>query len=184
MNAPSPGTRSLSARLVLVSNLFVTTCLAQGPPPLPAANPPPDHPEVYYSFLAFHDDFSRWLEQRNLANPAGAVRRAQAAARRFGVPEGELPKIALVSRNAAVELQALAAEMRVFIDQKRPDRQRPERAAFQQFEARRQQIIASAVGQLRTTLTAEGWHALHRYINEQHRLSMRQLKAARRPQAQ
>ena len=37
----------LSALLLLASGLFVTTCLAQGPPPLPAANPPPDHPEVY-----------------------------------------------------------------------------------------------------------------------------------------
>src|SRR5712692_4361183 len=107
MQSPAAG----RARLLLVAS-----CMAQSPTPAPVT-PPADDPEVFFSFFTFHDDFSRWLDQRNAADPAGRNKRTQAAARLFGVSESELPKISVVTRSVAARLTALRGEVQGYIDQ-------------------------------------------------------------------
>lgn len=168
--------------MFVAQSVAVTLCLAQTPSTLPSGvNPPPDDPEVYYSFFYFHDDFSGWLDRRIATSPARAPKLRQGAARLFGVQESELPRISSATRPVAASLRALSVELQAYVDQTRAKDQGPDRAVFRQFETRRQQIISSGIDQLRAALTPEGWTALHAYINGQYRRSVRQVKLPSTP---
>ena len=89
--------------------------------------------------------------------------------------ESELARISAATRPVAASMKSLSAELQAYIDQARAKNQSPDRAVFQQFEARRQRIIASGVEQLKTALTPDGWGALHAYINGPYRRSSKQV---------
>ena len=163
------------ACLALAFWVLLKVSPAQAPPPPVGTVPPPDHPEVYFSFFYFHDDFSRWLEGRLAAYPVRASTLTQGAAKMLRVDQTELATISSVSRSVVAQLSALHAEVKAYSDQARANRLALDPATLQQFQARRQQLIAAGVQQLTTTLTSAGWSGLHAYINDVHRQGMRRL---------
>jgi hypothetical protein len=69
--------------------LAAGVALGQKESPLPA-----DHPEIYYSFFFFMENFSQWLDARAQEAPARKVKLMESAARYLKVDVSEIPKIA------------------------------------------------------------------------------------------
>ena len=159
-------------RLVLIA---IALCLfvGQGYPQQPALNPSPDTLDLYASFFHFHDDFSRWTDNRAAINAPDTSKFLQGVATYLHVTVVDLPKIAVITHAAVASLKSLNAETRAYVDKVLANRQVADKPTLYRFEARRQQIIQSAINQLKQSLSPASWNGLHSYINEEHRRNTR-----------
>ena len=134
--------------------------------------PPPDDPEVHYSFFVFMDGFGQWLDSRAQANPAGKAKLMESASRYLKITPTELPKVIDACRSAVAELKAIEAQSQASW---RGDVQRgkaPDTAKAQQFEALRQGAIQTGRVRLQQALSPASWSSLQTHINGEHRLGI------------
>jgi hypothetical protein len=134
--------------------------------------PPPDDPEVHYSFFVFMDGFGQWLEARAQENPARRTRLMESASRYLKITPADLPKVIAACRASAVELKAIEAQSKEYWQSEVQKKKIPDNAKARQFEAMRQAAIQAGRTRLQQALPPGSWTGLQAHINGSHRLGI------------
>jgi len=130
---------------------------------------PPDSPELYHTFLHFHEGLSVVLEDRKAQDPVVGAKVAKGVARDYGISVEDLDKVTAVAHSLATSLTSWQSDVKLRADQARAKGERPDAAEMQRLAESRRQLIEAARQRLSSDLSAESWAALHAYINNVHR---------------
>lgn len=134
--------------------------------------PPPDDPEVHYSFLIFMDSFGQWLDTRVQANPARKAKLMESAGRYLKITPAELPKVIEACRVAVAELKAIESQSQQYWRGEVQKGKVPDKGRAQQFETMRQAAIQAGRVRLQQALSPATWVSLQAHINGEHRLAI------------
>jgi hypothetical protein len=130
---------------------------------------PPDHPEVYYSFFMFMDNFGQWLANEAEKNPAHAAVLNQSAARYLNVDVKELPSLIDYCRMSAAAIRTAEDGHRTGVSGGIRSAAGADPSLREALIANRQAAIQSATDGLRRLLSAKSWSGLSAHINVEHR---------------
>lgn len=132
--------------------------------------PPPDDPEVHYSFFVFMDGFGQWLDARSQANPARKLKLMDSASRYLKITPAELPKVIDACRLTLIELKAIEAQSQEYWRGEMEKGNNPDSSRVRQFDAMRQAAIKTGQARLQQALSPTSWGSLKVHINGEHRL--------------
>lgn len=150
-----------------------------------ATIPPPNHPEVYFSFLHFHDK----LTQSTTAKAAQQVSakgkqdekdRIEAnIARMYNFSRPDLVKTTAIAQKFVADIQTLDGEIRTYRNKRSAMELPPLPSQMSDFENKRQKLIEDGVTSLKKTLSPAAWAALSGYVNGPYRQNIQMISAAR-----
>lgn len=135
--------------------------------------PPPDDPEVHYSFFVFMEGFGQWLEARAQENPARRTELMESASRYQKIAPADLSKVIAACRTSAVELKAIEAQAQNSWREEVQKKNVPDKGQARQFEAMRRAAIQAGRTRLQQALPPVSWNGLQSHINGEHRLRIR-----------
>jgi hypothetical protein len=142
---------------------------------------PPDDPELYFAFIFFVDDFSKWLEAQSAAQPARRSALVKSAARYLHVDERDFPKIALACQGSAADLRRLGDQARQYWQDETHNNRQPDPVKVGQLEAQRRAAIEQGVTQMQRLLSKPAWRELRNHINGEHRERIQKIARKRSP---
>lgn len=158
--------RSTTALAAASCLLFASTIFCQKAPP------PPDDPEVHYSFFVFMDGFGQWLDTRVQASPARTNKLMESAGRYLKISPAELPKVIAACRSVIAELKIIEAQSQQYWRAEVQNAKTPDKAKAGQFEAMRQAAIQTGRIRVQQALSPASWNSLQTHINGEHRLGI------------
>jgi hypothetical protein len=162
-------TKPTASRIMALVLFLSATVSAQNQkkPDLPA-----DHPDVYYSFFFFMDDFGNWLNLRATQQPAKQAALLASAARYLQVDVKELPKLISTCQSVTADLRQVSNDAHQYSTNASVQGKAPEPGVLQSYEAKRQATIQNGISQVQQALTPISWNGVHSHINGTHRASI------------
>jgi hypothetical protein len=147
--------------------LFFAAFLLNGQQVPPATSKLPiDHPMLHEAFLRFAEKLEAFHTTRKAQLPPQLVPQLDRdVAGVAGVSPTELAAMFQATRAATGEVNGIELEMRQHANQRARQELFPVPATMRSLDARKQSAIASGIGRLRATLSAQSWAAVSGYIN-------------------
>lgn len=138
---------------------------------------PPNHPELYYSFILFMEDFGRWLDTRSQQlSPQKRTELMASAARYLKVDASDIPKIVATCQSFATRLGQIEQAARQYWLEEKKQGRTPDAAVLKEHSGRREAAIHAGSAQLRAVLSQTSWDGVQRHVNGQLRLSVKRSK--------
>jgi hypothetical protein len=159
MNNTAPALASIIPLVFLAAQ-----AQAQAPATLP-----PDHPDVYYSFFFFMEDFGKWLDLRATQAPERREALFASAARYLKVDAKELPALTSACQSVASSLRQINRDAHQYRTRIIAAGGKPDPAVTESYEASRQAAIQTGTLEIRSALSPASWSGLHSHINGTHR---------------
>jgi hypothetical protein len=145
------------------------------------ATPTPGDPEVFGLFLRHHDHLMQDIESLRSKDPQAAQLLQQSLAASFRVSASDFVTINTVYRAMKSQFDSLDAEAAAYT--KQGTRRDPDFGVLQQFEIRRQKILADGLRKLQTTMLPASWQGLHAYVDGEYRKGVRRTPIGGLPRA-
>lgn len=164
-----------AAALVLV----IWQARGQQPGVVSGVLPAPDDPELFAAFFQSFEMEYAWLERPGPRGPLTPEEERRRVASKFRVAAADLAKIIAIARSVNTGAKNIHDQVQVYVQQKRARNEMPDRNLLLGLELKRQQLIASAVEQLKRELGTAGWNGLRSYVNDSYRLNLRQIPIPR-----
>jgi len=145
------------------------------------STPTPGDPEVFGLFLRYHDRLTRDIESSRSKDPQAARLLHHRMAASFGVSALDFSTINTVYSAMKSQFDALDAEAALYTNQGR--RRDPDFAVLQEFETRRQKILADGLKKLQMSISPASWKGLQAYVDGEYRKGVRRSSVGGSPSA-
>lgn len=133
---------------------------------------PADHPEVYYSYFFFMENFGNWLDATAAQTPGEQAKLMASAARYLKIDVSELPKLIATCRLVTASLRQVASDNRQMSATASAGGQARNVPISQALAAKREAAIMEGVAQLQRALSAASWNAVQAHMNGAHRAAI------------
>ena len=135
------------------------------------AQPPPAtvDPNVYMGFFHFHHGLNTWLDAKKAKEHGRADVLDAGTAKLLKIDKAELNKLRTISDRVVADLEKTEDDAQALIQAAKDKKKNPDASALQQLALQRQAIVLTAIGDLKSTLSAASWQGLQSYIENEYK---------------
>jgi hypothetical protein len=134
---------------------------------------PPDHPELYFSFLTSHRDLGTAIAGLKVSNKAKGDAVEGNRASSLGLSVLELKQLDDLAKPFDQKLKRIEQDIKKELDSADKGKRKADEVLLNRLQAERHLLIIGTMYRVRTSITSGSWLRLQSYINDQHRRGLR-----------
>ena len=132
-----------------------------------------ESPELYQSFFFFCEEFSKWVEDLGTKEPERKADVVRAAAKYLRISSSEFAGLTQVGGAVADRVRKSREAAQSYAAETSRNHAEVNAAELRRHDTERLSAIQDGISGVQRVLSPGSWEALHRYINEEHRLHTR-----------
>ena len=153
---------TIAMKTILLALLLCGLLLSQ-PPPATV------DPNVYMGFFHFHHGLNTWLDGKKAKEHGRADVLDAGTAKLLKMDKAELNKLRIISDRVVADLEKTEDDAQALIQAAKDKKKNPDASALQQLALKRQAIVLTAIGDLKSTLSAASWQGFQSYIENEYK---------------